>query len=111
MSIFATHGLPGLIVSDNGPQFTSQEFQEFLAVNGICHTLSAPYHPTTNGEAERSIRRFKQNMKCRQATSFNVTSYINKFLLPYRTTPHATTEVPSSNLLMGRRLRNKLDLI
>ena len=53
MQIFATHGLPERIVTDNGPQFCSQEFKEFLEVNGIQHTFSAPYHPATNGEAER----------------------------------------------------------
>lgn len=111
MSVFATHGLPERIVSDNGPQFTSQEFQEFLTVNGIYHTLSATYHPATNGEAERFVQTFKMNMKCRQATASNVISCIHKFLLAYRTTPQATTGVPPSQLLMGRRLRNKLDLM
>ena len=111
MALFATHGLPERIVSDNGPQFTAQEFQEFLTVNGIRHSLSATYHPATNGEAERFVQTFKHNMKCRQATSSNVTSCIHKFLLAYRTTPHATTGVPPSNLLMGRRLRSKLDLM
>ncbi|XP_064122695.1 uncharacterized protein K02A2.6-like [Macrobrachium nipponense] len=69
MQIFATHGLPERIVTDNGPQFTSQEFKEFLNVNGIQHTLSATYHPSTNGEAERFVQTFKHNMKCRQANS------------------------------------------
>ena len=52
MQIFAAHGLPERTISDNGPQFTSQEFKNFLKVNGIQQILSAPYHPATNGEAE-----------------------------------------------------------
>ena len=111
MKIFATHGLPERIVSDNGPQFSSQEFQSFVNVNGIKHTFTAPYHPSTNGEAERFVQTFKHNMKCRQANTANIAECIQKFLLAYRTTPHATTGMTPSNLLMGRRIRNKLDLM
>ena len=42
-SIFAVHGLPKKVVSDNGPTFTSQEFQEFMERNGIVHVKSALY--------------------------------------------------------------------
>ena len=111
MKIFATHGLPERIVSDNGPQFTSMEFREFLEGNGISHSFSAPYHPATNGEAERFVQSFKKNMKCRESTSSTVTFDICKFLLAYRTTPHATTGLTPSSLLMNRRIKNKLDLV
>ena len=47
--IFAVHGLPQRIVTDNGPQFTSQEFAEFLERNGVVHVRVAPYHPSSNG--------------------------------------------------------------
>jgi hypothetical protein len=51
--LFATHGIPELIVSDNGPQFTSTDFEEFARANGIKYVRSSPYHPASNGEAER----------------------------------------------------------
>ena len=47
--IFAQHGLPGEVVFDNGPQFVSTEFAEFMNKNGIKHTLRPPYHPQSNG--------------------------------------------------------------
>ena len=34
-NIFATHGLPKKVVTDNGPSFVSQEFKEFMSQNGI----------------------------------------------------------------------------
>ena len=53
--LFASYGLPEHIVSDNGSQFTSEEFAVFMESNGIKHTRSAPYHLSTNGLAERFI--------------------------------------------------------
>lgn len=111
MPIFATHGLPERIVTDNGPQFCSEEFSEFLKTNGINHTRSAPYHPSTNGEAERFVQTFKHNMKCRQATASNVICHISKFLLSYRTTEHGITGQTPSQMLMSRRIRTKFDLL
>ena len=48
-TLFATHGLPQqVVVSDNGPQFTVDEFCSFMGSNGIKHIRSAPYHPVTS---------------------------------------------------------------
>ena len=62
-SVFARNRIPEQIVSDNGPQFTSREFENFTKLNGIKHFRSAPYHTATNGLAERFVQTFKQSMK------------------------------------------------
>ncbi|XP_015747851.1 PREDICTED: uncharacterized protein K02A2.6-like [Acropora digitifera] len=53
--LFVSHGLPEEIISDNSPQFATQEMKDFLKSNGICQCLSSPYHPASNGEAERAV--------------------------------------------------------
>ena len=50
--IFATHGTPIQVKSDNGPPFQSKEFAEFTAVEGIRHHRITPLHPRANDEAE-----------------------------------------------------------
>ena len=61
---FATNRLPDILVSNNGIVLTSAEFQFFAKANGFGHMRSAPYHPTTNGLAERAVQTQK---KCPQA--------------------------------------------
>ena len=62
-TVFATHGLPQTIVTDNGPSFTSEEFKQFMEKNGIKHITSALYHPSSNGQAERAVKTLKQGIK------------------------------------------------
>ena len=86
--IFSTHGLPEVLVSDNASCFTSNEFHEFMSRNGIRHITSAPYHPGSNGLAERSVQTFKEAMK--KAKSTDIETQLSEFLFHYRNTPHTT---------------------
>lgn len=108
-SIFATHGLPETIVSDNGPAFVSEEFQRFVQRNGIKHIRTAPYHPASNGQVERAVQVFKEGIK--RSTAETLETQVSRFLFHYRTTPHTTTVVTPAELLMGRQLRTHLNLI
>ena len=105
-AMFATHGLPQLIVSDNGTAFTSQEFRDFLRQNGIRHTTTASYHPASNGLAERCVQTFKRAMK--KEVGQDLQYELSKFLFRYRTTPHTTTGIPPAQHLMGRQLLTPL---
>ena len=89
-SMFATHGLLQLIVSDNGTAFTSSEFQNFLKRNGIRHVRSAPYHPASNRLAKWYIHTFKTSLKKSGGDDLQQ-QQLSQFLLQYRTTPHSTT--------------------
>ena len=106
-TMFAQFGLPDTVVTDNGPSFRSVEFDNFLQKNGIKHLQSAPYHPATNGLTERAVQIFKTGMKkMREGT---LQERMARVLFTYRTTPHTTTGVTAAELLMGRRLRTRLD--
>ena len=60
-NIFAQFGIPENVVSDNAPTFTSMEFKQFLQRNGERHRTSPPYHPTSNGLAERAVQILKHS--------------------------------------------------
>ena len=61
--LFAIHGLPATIVSDNSTAFTSEEFTDFLEMNGIRHIRTTPRHPATNGLARRAVQTIKRATK------------------------------------------------
>ena len=109
-TVFATHGLPEVIVSDNGTAFTSDEFALFVQRNGIRHLISAPYHPASNGLAERAVQTLKSALK-KDPGGVRLETQICHFLFRYRITPHSTTGIPPAELLLGRRPRSRLDLL
>ncbi len=80
-----------------------------MSKNGILHITSAPYHPSTNGLAERAVQSFKLGIK--RTSGDSVQDRLSRYLFKYRITPHTTTGVPPAELLMGRRLQSRLDLL
>ncbi|KAK3748327.1 hypothetical protein QZH41_005512, partial [Actinostola sp. cb2023] len=108
-SMFATHGLPEVLVSDNASNFVSSEMEEFLSQNGVVHITSAPYHPSTNGLAERTVQTIKEGLK--KMSGETMETKLQRVLFNYRITPHSTTEKSPAEMLMGRKLRCRLDLL
>ena len=108
-STFAVHGLPDMLVTDNGSVFTSAEFELFCKRNGIKHVTSSPYHPSSNGLAERAVQTLKTALKKGEGNSLECT--IARFLFQYRLTPHSTTGVSPAELLLNRRPRSLLDCL
>ncbi|KAF2904059.1 hypothetical protein ILUMI_02117 [Ignelater luminosus] len=99
--VFAAYGVPVTIVSDNGIQFISEDFKNFLRNSGVkYHKLSAPYHPSTNDQAERYVQTVK-----------DVLRDLNEFLRQYRKAPHSTTGLSPARLFLGRDLSTRMDLV
>lgn len=109
--IFATHGICEQLVSDNGPQFSSEEFKEFCRSLDIKHYQSAPYHPQSNGLAERFVRTFKTSLRKILRTQKNLDLAVTKFLLTNRTTEHPATGKTPAAMIMGRELRTQYSLL
>ena len=110
-TLFAAYGLPEQLVSDNGPQFTSVEFEQCMKLNGIKHIKVAPYHPSSNGAAERCVQTFKHAMKAAKKDEGSLNVKVARFLLAYRNVPNATTGVSPAELFLKRSLRTRLDLM
>ena len=110
-SMFARYGVPEQLMSNNGPQFTSAEFDMCMKANGVKHIRTLPYHPSSNGEAERFVQTFKRSLKASKDDSGTLNVKLSRFLLTYRNTPSSTTGVSPAELFMKRPLRSRLDLL
>ena len=98
--VFTQAGLPHQLVSDKGPQFVATEFQQFMQANGIRHTQCAPYHPSSNGLAERFVKAFKRAMLAAEHQGVSPECRLHNLLLSYRSTPNATMNGTPSALLL-----------
>ncbi|XP_037501887.1 uncharacterized protein K02A2.6-like [Rhipicephalus sanguineus] len=108
-TVFAQHGLPDVIVSDIGPAFTSIQYADFLNRNGIRRMLVPPYHPASNGAAERVVQTIKDKLK--KSTPGEFRTQVARVLFHYRSTPHQVTGRAPCELLMGRRIKTPLDVM
>lgn len=107
--LFATHGLCETLVSDNGTSFVATEMKQFLNANKIRHITTAPYHPATNGLAERMVQTVKDKLRKMDTVPWDIK--IPNLLLALRVTPCSATNKSPAELLMNRRLRTLLDTI
>ena len=101
-SIFARHGVPESLTSDNGPQYAADQFKSFAKEYGFTHLTSSPRYPQGNGFAERAVRIVKNLLEKGDDP------YIA--LMAYRSTPLENGYSPSE-LLMGRKLRTTIPMI
>ncbi|XP_058448351.1 uncharacterized protein K02A2.6-like [Malaya genurostris] len=111
--IFSRHGMPETLITDNGTQFTSENFESYCTNNGILHLKTPPYHPQSNGLAERFVDTFKRTLRKIMTGGESLREAIDTFLLCYRSTPcrSAPEGKTPAELLLGRRLRTSLDLL
>ena len=109
--IFATHVFPAILVSDNGPQFTSSEFEECLQGNNITHYKSPPYHPASNGLAENMVKNVKHHLKKEvPTTKTDINHSITTFLSTYRNIPHTVTDQVPADLILKQAPCTRLSL-
>ena len=97
---FSRYGIPEVLITDNGPQYTSSEMKEFSNRYGFTHVTSSPRYPQGNGQAERAVQTAKRLLKCSDDPGISI--------LSYNATPLPWCNLSPSELLMGRKLRTTL---
>lgn len=102
-------GPPEVVVSDNGPPFNSYTMKQFFSFHGIKHMNSPPYHPASNGLAERFVRSFKEGIrKEQQSGQTDKDLAVRNFLRSYRWSPHTTTGQTPASMMFQHPIRNAL---
>ena len=109
--LFAQFWIPESVVSDNGPQFSAAEFQDFCKGNGIRHIQVAPYHPSSNGLAERAVQVLKQGLKKHSWLTDRPCCVVTVQLQEHTTHHHWKDSCRTFVLLLGRKPRTRLDLL
>ena len=108
--LFAREGLPTEIVTDNGVQFVSSEFENFLKELGISHCKASLYYPRANGEVERWNRVLKQTLQIATNQNKPWKEATLELLMAYRATPHQTTGKTPAEMLHGRPMVTPLHI-
>ena len=101
-ALFTTHGIPDVVVSDNGRQFVSDEFKRFAESWCFAQHTTNPYSLQENGMAERAVQTSKSLLDLDDP---------GIGLLNYRATLHCATRVSPAVALMGRQLSTRLPVI
>ena len=109
--IFAVHGIPAILRSDNGPPFNGEEYSRYLQTLGIKAEWSTPKWPQGNATVERFMQPLGKALKTAKLDGRPWRQELQRFLLHYRTTPHSTTGVPPAELLFNPTVRGKLPVL
>lgn len=99
-SMFATHGLPKLLVTDNGSVFINLKN---LYVRMVSDVMSTSYHPASNRLAKRPAQTLKQGLQ--KSSIGTVEANMEQFLLQYQIPPYSITGISPAELLLGRKPR------
>lgn len=98
------HGILDYIVSDNGPQFNSQEFNKFKDLYEFDHVTSSPTYPQSNGKEENTVKTAQQIMlKASEASSDPYSGFLD-----FRNTLTEGPEMSPAQRLFGQRTKTLL---
>ena len=104
---FARYGLPSIVMSDNGPQFISEESKNFAVNYDFEHVTSSPHYPRSNGKAESAVKMAKRLLV--KAVESGKDPYLA--ILDYRNTPMQESDFSPAQGCLGRRTRTLLPML
>ena len=103
-TMFARYGVSDMLISDNGPQFSSEEFSVFARKWGFEHVTSSPHYPQSNGKAENAVKTVKRLfMKCKESGQSEFLA-----LMDWRNTPTEGVGTSPAQRFLGRRCKTQL---
>nr|XP_047142341.1 uncharacterized protein K02A2.6-like [Hydra vulgaris] len=108
-SVFSRNGVPEVLVSDNAAEFHDTTLHQWLKKVGCVPYKTPPYHPQSNGAAERIVETVKMGLRAYSPDKGLLCGYLSRMLLSYRTIPHAGRSRSPSEM-MGRQLRSPLTM-
>ena len=112
MVMFSRIGIPAELLSDGGPQYTASLMEDALKLLGINHSLTAPYHPQTNGLCEKANDTVKQMLRKLSADQpKNWDRILPGVLFAYREVPQSTTGLSPFEMVYGVKPRGPLSLL
>ncbi|CAK1597385.1 unnamed protein product [Parnassius mnemosyne] len=109
--IFSRLGNPVSLTSDNGRQFSSEDFKSFCAERNIRLYNNIPYWPKQNGEVERQNRDILKRLKISQVEKKNWKEALQEYMVMYNSTPHTVTGKTPAELFFRRQFRDKLPML
>eukprot|EP00794_Sanderia_malayensis_P021167 gene21167-biopygen14711 len=109
--IFARHGIPEKVTTDNGPPFNGKEFKTYMTELGIKYNPSTPLWPQGNAEVESFNKPLEKAIRAAHIEGRPWQQELAKFLLNYRSSPDSTTKVPPAEMLFNRQMRGKLPVL
>ena len=107
--IFSRIGVSKTLISDNAPEFCDVGSCTWLRKIGFTPHRTPLYQPQSNGNAERMVRTVKMGLKAFEPYRDSIETYLPKFLMSYRSIPHAG-KVQSPSALMGRQIRTSITM-
>ena len=107
--MFATHGVPQTVQTDNGPPFNSKEFQTLATEMGFSHKKITPKHPKAQGQVEGFNKLVNKIATIAKQEGIDVREATYDMLQTYRDTPHPATRKTPYELMMNREIRTKLE--
>ena len=111
LEIFASYGLPKILLTDQGSVFTSRLTKAMCQQFGITKIQTTPYHPQSDGALERFHASLKGMLKRSGSDLKNWDKSLKFLLFAYRSTPHCTTGYAPFTLLFGRDVRGPIDIL
>ena len=109
---FSVFGFPQCLMSDQGTEFCGKVIAAMCSLLGVEKIRTTPYHPQTNGSAER-VHQMLQRMigKLDPEKRKKWPTHIGSIIIVYNSTRSLVTGYSLYYLMFGRRPRLPIDLL